>query len=128
MRANRYHIPGCIWHIAHRCHKGEILLSVLREDPVSYGTVLEGETGNLRALPLSGIPQVSIHEADAQVRRRTSSHGSDPGLVLRGVSTARTLAKWWRRAKLWGISLELASGITNDRIRHSPMDNFHSNV
>ena len=25
-RANRHHIPGCIWHISHRCHKKEFLL------------------------------------------------------------------------------------------------------
>jgi len=25
-RANRHHLPGCIWHITHRCHKKEFLL------------------------------------------------------------------------------------------------------
>jgi REP element-mobilizing transposase RayT len=25
-RANRHHIPGCVWHITHRCHKREFLL------------------------------------------------------------------------------------------------------
>jgi putative transposase len=25
-RANRHGIPGCIWHITHRCHKKEFLL------------------------------------------------------------------------------------------------------
>lgn len=25
-RANRYYIPGCVWHITHRCHKKEFLL------------------------------------------------------------------------------------------------------
>ena len=25
-RANRHYIPGCIWHITHRCHKQEFLL------------------------------------------------------------------------------------------------------
>jgi putative transposase len=25
-RANRHYIPGCIWHITHRCHKKEFLL------------------------------------------------------------------------------------------------------
>jgi hypothetical protein len=29
-RANRYHIPGCIWHITHRCHKREFLLKFAR--------------------------------------------------------------------------------------------------
>ena len=30
-RANRYHIPGCIWHITHRCHKREFLLKFARD-------------------------------------------------------------------------------------------------
>ncbi|SDM52578.1 putative transposase [Geoalkalibacter ferrihydriticus] len=25
-RANRHYVPGCIWHITHRCHKKEFLL------------------------------------------------------------------------------------------------------
>ena len=25
-RANRHHIPGCVWHITHRCHQKEFLL------------------------------------------------------------------------------------------------------
>ncbi len=25
-RANRHYIPGCVWHITHRCHKHEFLL------------------------------------------------------------------------------------------------------
>ena len=25
-RANRHFIPGCIWHITHRCHQAEFLL------------------------------------------------------------------------------------------------------
>jgi len=25
-RANRHHLPGCIWHITRRCHKKEFLL------------------------------------------------------------------------------------------------------
>ena len=24
-RANRHYIPGCVWHITHRCHKQEFL-------------------------------------------------------------------------------------------------------
>jgi len=43
-RANRHHIPGCIWHLTHRCHKKEFLLKlahdraryVLREEPEPY--------------------------------------------------------------------------------------------
>lgn len=30
-RANRYFIPGLIWHITHRCHKGEFLLKFARD-------------------------------------------------------------------------------------------------
>jgi putative transposase len=30
-RANRHYIPGCIWHITHRCHKREFLLKFARD-------------------------------------------------------------------------------------------------
>ena len=30
-RANRHYIPGCIWHITHRCHKKEFLLKFSRD-------------------------------------------------------------------------------------------------
>jgi len=30
-RANRHYIPGCIWHIAHRCHKNEFLLKFAQD-------------------------------------------------------------------------------------------------
>ena len=30
-RASRYYIPGCIWHITHRCHKREFLLKFVRD-------------------------------------------------------------------------------------------------
>jgi len=30
-RAKRYHIPGYIWHITHRCHKREFLLKFARD-------------------------------------------------------------------------------------------------
>lgn len=30
-RANRYHVPGLIWHITHRCHKREYLLKFARD-------------------------------------------------------------------------------------------------
>jgi putative transposase len=30
-RANRHRIPGCIWHITHRCHKKEFLLKFDRD-------------------------------------------------------------------------------------------------
>ena len=30
-RANRHYIPGCIWHITHRCHKKEFLLKFGRD-------------------------------------------------------------------------------------------------
>jgi putative transposase len=30
-RANRYHIPGQVWHITHRCHKKEFLLKFARD-------------------------------------------------------------------------------------------------
>jgi putative transposase len=30
-RANRYFLPGYVWHITHRCHKGEFLLKFGRD-------------------------------------------------------------------------------------------------
>ena len=30
-RANRHYIPGCIWHITHRCHKKEYLLKFAKD-------------------------------------------------------------------------------------------------
>lgn len=30
-RANRYYLPGLIWHITHRCHKKEFLLKFVRD-------------------------------------------------------------------------------------------------
>ena len=30
-RANRYFLPGYIWHITHRCHKKEFLLKFLKD-------------------------------------------------------------------------------------------------
>jgi putative transposase len=30
-RANRHYLPGYVWHITHRCHKGEFLLKFARD-------------------------------------------------------------------------------------------------
>jgi len=30
-RANRHYIPGCVWHITHRCHKREFLLKFAKD-------------------------------------------------------------------------------------------------
>ena len=30
-RANRHYLPGCVWHITHRCHKKEFLLRFVRD-------------------------------------------------------------------------------------------------
>lgn len=30
-RANRHYIPGCVWHLTHRCHKREFLLKFARD-------------------------------------------------------------------------------------------------
>jgi putative transposase len=30
-RAKRFYIPGCVWHITHRCHKKEFLLKFVRD-------------------------------------------------------------------------------------------------
>ncbi len=36
-RANRHHLPGCIWHLTHRCHRREFLLTFAREASVGSG-------------------------------------------------------------------------------------------
>jgi len=55
-RANRHYIPGCVWHITHRCHKKEFLLqfskdrerwvSWLYESKKRYGLVILNYTVN----------------------------------------------------------------------------------
>ena len=30
-RANKHYIPGCLWHITHRCHKQEFLLKFAKD-------------------------------------------------------------------------------------------------
>ena len=30
-RANRYFLPGHVWHITHRCHKKEFLLKFVKD-------------------------------------------------------------------------------------------------
>ncbi len=30
-RAHRHHLPGCIWHLTHRCHRREFLLKFARD-------------------------------------------------------------------------------------------------
>jgi REP element-mobilizing transposase RayT len=29
--ANRHYIPGCVWHITHRCQKQEFLLKLAKD-------------------------------------------------------------------------------------------------
>ena len=37
-RANRYHLPGHVWHLTHRCHQREFLLEFARDrDRYRYG-------------------------------------------------------------------------------------------
>jgi hypothetical protein len=47
-RGNRHYIPGCVWHITHRCHKKEFLLKLARAR-IGKGTfvpgVLDGKVG-----------------------------------------------------------------------------------
>ena len=30
-RANRFHLPGYVWHLTHRCHRGDFLLKFARD-------------------------------------------------------------------------------------------------
>jgi REP element-mobilizing transposase RayT len=45
-RANRHHIPGCIWHIIHRCHKKEFLLKFDRAGERGHALVATGDEAN----------------------------------------------------------------------------------
>ena len=42
-RANRYHIPGQIWHITHRCHQAEFLLKFARDRDCWLGWLFEAK-------------------------------------------------------------------------------------
>jgi REP element-mobilizing transposase RayT len=42
-RANRHYIPGCVWHITHRCHKREFLLRFVRDRRCWLHWLFEGE-------------------------------------------------------------------------------------
>jgi putative transposase len=42
-RADRHYIPGCVWHITHRCHKKEFLLRFARDPQRWLQWLLEGK-------------------------------------------------------------------------------------
>jgi len=42
-RANRHHIPGQVWHITHRCHKGEFLFKFLKDRKAWIGWLFEAK-------------------------------------------------------------------------------------
>jgi REP element-mobilizing transposase RayT len=42
-RANRHYIPGCVWHITHRCHKREFLLKFARDRRRWLGWLFEAK-------------------------------------------------------------------------------------
>jgi hypothetical protein len=44
-RANRYFIPGYVWHITHRCHKREFLLKFGRDQRRWLQWLFEGSGG-----------------------------------------------------------------------------------
>ena len=87
-RANRYFLPGQIWHITHRCHKREFLLKFAREPeeweccgyheigqpPRRYARIDRHQLAALLELPNpEGLAewQQSIHTiAQAEVERR----------------------------------------------------------
>lgn len=43
-RANRLFIPGCVWHITHRCHKQEFLLKFDKDRKCWCHWLYEGKT------------------------------------------------------------------------------------
>jgi len=42
-RANRYYIPGYVWHITHQCHKKEFLLKFVRDRRRWIGWLFEAK-------------------------------------------------------------------------------------
>jgi len=42
-RANRYYLPGFLWHITHRCHKREFLLKFARDRECWLGWLFEAK-------------------------------------------------------------------------------------
>ena len=42
-RANRHHIPGQVWHITQRCHKGEFLFKFARDRKAWLGWLFEAK-------------------------------------------------------------------------------------
>ena len=42
-RANRYFLPGFLWHITHRCHKKEFLLKFARDRECWLGWLFEAK-------------------------------------------------------------------------------------
>jgi len=42
-RANRHHIPGQVWHITHRCHKGDFLFKFAKDRKVWVGWLFEAK-------------------------------------------------------------------------------------
>jgi len=42
--ANRRYIPGCVWHITHRCHKKEFLVRFVPDRRHRLRWLFEGKT------------------------------------------------------------------------------------
>jgi hypothetical protein len=75
-RANRHYIPGCVWHITHRCHKKEFLLKFARdrrrwlrwffEAKKRYGLIVLNYTDKI---PSFLLPYVKIQETTTYIFR-----------------------------------------------------------
>ena len=97
-RANRYHIPGCIWHITHRCHKREFLLKFARdrrrwvrwlfEARKRYGlTVLNHmvTSNHIHLLVVDGDDESTIARSMQLVAGRTAQDYNLRKICVRGV-------------------------------------------
>jgi len=60
-RANRYFIPGHVWHITHRCHRSEFLLKFTRDRKRwRYGNKGQGIRGNKGQTRIQGSRHLPV--------------------------------------------------------------------
>jgi hypothetical protein len=58
-RANRYFLPGFLWHITYRCHKKEFLLTFSRDRECWLGWLFEANRRYEKALAYRQLTRAS---------------------------------------------------------------------
>jgi hypothetical protein len=79
-RANRYRVPGQVWHLTHRCHKREFPLEqdVARVRPRSAGT-RHHETDDLTPVLCGASTPMLYRKSRLPIRIRLTVDRSLPG-------------------------------------------------